>query len=79
MSNDTPLVYVVDDDVSVRDSIRLLLESIGLSAEVFDSAAAFLEVCDARRNYCLISDMRMPGMRPLADLVQAVGKISLFD
>lgn len=61
----TPLVYVVDDDVAVRDSIELLLDSVGLDCEVFESAAAFLEACDPTRHCCLVSDIRMPGLSGL--------------
>lgn len=67
MSNDsdTPLVYVVDDDMAVRDSLGLLLDSVGLACEAFDSASAFLEACDATRLCCLVSDIRMPGLSGL--------------
>lgn len=62
---DKPLVYVVDDDVAVRDSIKLLLDSIGLDSEVYESAAEFLQNCDSTRNCCLVSDIRMPGLSGL--------------
>jgi FixJ family two-component response regulator len=41
-SGTSPVVFVVDDDASVRESLKELLESVGLRAEVFDSADAFL-------------------------------------
>ncbi len=65
MSGDAPLVYVVDDDAAVRDSIKLLLDSVGLSCDVFASAAEFLEACDSARHCCLVSDIRMPGLSGL--------------
>ncbi len=64
-SENAPVVYVVDDDVAVRDSLSLLLDSVGLSAELFESAADFLEACDTGRNCCVVSDIRMPGLSGL--------------
>jgi FixJ family two-component response regulator len=58
-------VFVVDDDGAVRDSLKWLLESVGLAVEVFDSAAAFLGVYDPERPGCIIADVRMPGMSGL--------------
>ncbi len=65
MSSPEPVVFVVDDDRSVRDSLRRLLISVGLSVEVFPSAQAFLE--SARRDSpgCLVLDVRMPGQNGL--------------
>lgn len=55
------VVFVVDDDPSVRESIRSLLRSVGHSVQVFDTAQAFLvgERIDAPG--CLILDVRLPG------------------
>lgn len=55
-------VYVVDDDEAVRDSLALLLKSIGLQARLFESAPDFLN--DYRPDWvgCIILDIRMPGM-----------------
>lgn len=61
-AKDTPTVCVVDDDASVRDSVRVLIESAGLTVEVFPSAEAFLETYDPHRPGCLVLDERMPGM-----------------
>ena len=58
-----PLISVVDDDDSIRESLRGLLESYGFAVETFSSAQAFLDSgCHARTD-CLILDVRMPGMR----------------
>jgi FixJ family two-component response regulator len=66
MSNDSgAIVYVVDDDEAIRDSLQLLLRSIGLRSAVFDSAAAFLESFDPTAHACLLADIRMPGMSGL--------------
>jgi len=64
----TPLVYVVDDDEDVRDSLRMLLESVGVEVSTFPSADAFLEQVDSVRGRpcCLLLDVRMPGMSGMA-------------
>ncbi len=56
------VVYVVDDDEAMRDSIRWLLESVNLQGRMFASANEFLEGADARRSGCILLDVRMPGM-----------------
>ena len=64
--NDSPLglVYVVDDDEAVRDSMQFLLEPT-YSVATFDSAEAFLGGYDPKAIACLILDVRMPGMSGL--------------
>ena len=57
----TPIVFVVDDDVSVRESLRDLLESVGLRVEVFESADAFLASRLPDVASCLVLDVRLPG------------------
>jgi two-component system, LuxR family, response regulator FixJ len=56
------LIYVVDDDEAVRDSLSILLESAGHDVETFDLALAALDRCRTRRPDCILSDVRMPGM-----------------
>jgi len=56
-----PTVYVVDDDAAVRDSLRFLIESVGLTAEVFANASEFLAVADPDMCGCLVADLRLPG------------------
>jgi len=46
----------------VRDSLRLLLKSVGLAVEVFESAQDFLDAERDDRPGCLVLDIRMPGM-----------------
>ena len=65
MDRDEPLVYVVDDDAAVRDSLTLLLKSVRLRARAFHSAAEFLERYDPEQHACLVADIRMPGMSGL--------------
>jgi two-component system response regulator TtrR len=60
------IVYVVDDDEAVRDSLRWLLEGQGFRTTVFDSAERFLSALPVGMTGpmgdCLIADVRMPGM-----------------
>ena len=58
----TPLISVVDDDQSVRESLARLIRSVGFSVKVFESAEEFLSGSDGRQADCLILDIRMPGM-----------------
>ncbi len=60
-----PLVAVVDDDESVRESLRGLIRSIGLRVETFPSAQAFWNSEQLGQTDCLILDVRMPGMSGL--------------
>jgi len=55
----TATVFVVDDDHAVRDSVKELVESVGLNAETFSSAEDFLAAYDAGRAGCLVLDIRM--------------------
>jgi two-component system, LuxR family, response regulator FixJ len=65
MTAKTPCVFVVDDDDAVRSSLRLLLKSVGQTAEAYPSAQAFLDAFDPDRPGCLVLDIRMPGMSGL--------------
>lgn len=57
---DASLVYIVDDDHAVRDSLSLLMRSVGLASRTFASAADFLEAYDPAKLSCLVADVRMP-------------------
>jgi FixJ family two-component response regulator len=63
--NDTPLIYLVDDDEAVRDSLGMLFKSIGLQHESYASALDFLQHYDPARHACLVADIRMPGLSGL--------------
>jgi FixJ family two-component response regulator len=60
-----PLIAIVDDDQSMRDTTKDLLESAGFSAATFASAARLLKSRRLHRISCLIADMRMPNMTGL--------------
>ena len=64
-NDDAPLIYLVDDDEAVRDSLGMLFKSIGLKHAAFPSALAFLERYDPARHSCLVADIRMPGLSGL--------------
>ena len=59
---EAPLVAIVDDDASVRQSTCRLIRSFGFRAEAFGSAVEFLASGHAAQTACLILDVRMPGM-----------------
>jgi FixJ family two-component response regulator len=60
-----PLIAVVDDDHSIRESLGGLFRSVGFAAQGFCSAAALLQSDDLPRTDCVILDVRMPGMSGL--------------
>ena len=61
----TPIVFVVDDDVSVRESLELLIRYAGWRAETFDSAEDFLARPRAIAPSCLVLDVRLRGLSGL--------------
>ena len=60
--SDTQIVSIVDDDESLRRSLRNLLGSVGFRVETFASAEAFLQSVHQAQTGCLVLDLRMPGM-----------------
>lgn len=58
----SPRISIVDDDESLRESIKSLLRSVGFHADSFGSAEEFLESGNPPTAACLILDVRMPGM-----------------
>jgi FixJ family two-component response regulator len=60
-----PIVFVVDDDVSVRESLELLIQSEGWRAATFASAAEFLACPRSTVPSCLVLDVSMPGLNGL--------------
>src|SRR6202165_1281022 len=65
MTQPASIVFVVDDDPSVRRAIKVLLESVGLAGELFGSAKEFLLGRPADRPSCLVLDIRLPGVSGL--------------
>jgi RNA polymerase sigma factor (sigma-70 family) len=61
----SPVVFVVDDDASVRSSLKFLLSTVGLQVESFDSADTFLRKNPPDTPSCLVLDVRLPGLSGL--------------
>ena len=70
------IVFVVDDDVSIRDSVKNLLKAVGLRAETFGSTEDFLAATRPEVSSCLVLDVRLPGMNGL-DFQDAVEKLDI--
>jgi FixJ family two-component response regulator len=65
MKGERQTVFIVDDDEAVRDSVAELVESVGLQAECYASAPAFLDAFAPARPGCLVLDVRMAEMSGL--------------
>ena len=65
ISRDTPVIFVVDDDVSVRESLELLILSAGWQPETFESAEEFLERSRIDAPSCLVLDLALPNLTGL--------------
>ena len=61
----SPIVFVVDDDVSVRESLELLIQNEGWRPEIFESAQEFLDRPRALVQNCLVLDVFLPGLNGL--------------
>jgi FixJ family two-component response regulator len=71
MSHATPIVFVVDDDISVRESLELLIRNAGWQPETFESAQEFLSRPRILVPSCLVLDVTLPGLNGL-DLQKCV-------
>lgn len=60
-----PTVYIVDDDLATRKSLRWLVETLGVPVQTFHCAVSFLDAYDPSMPGCLVLDMMMPGMSGL--------------
>ncbi len=65
-----PTVFIVDDDPAVRQALTVLVRSMRLQAEAYESAQQFLDAFDASKPGCLLVDVRMPGISGLGLLEQ---------
>jgi FixJ family two-component response regulator len=65
MGEDQPTIFVIDDDVSVRDAITGIVKSVGLRAQTFASARDFLQKSPPDGPNCLVLDVRLPGLSGL--------------
>lgn len=62
---DKAIVFIVDDDASVRDSLRWLIESVQLQVQCFATAQEFLQGYQNQQTGCVVLDVRMPGLSGL--------------
>ena len=74
MNEKNPFVIVVDDDASIRDSLRDLIGSAGLNVQTFASAQEFLTSPRPDVPTCLVLDVQLPGLSGL-DLQQELAKV----
>lgn len=65
MSEDRAIVFVVDDDLSMRRSLETLLRSVGHDVQLFSSAQEFMHAARSDAAGCLVLDVRLPGMSGL--------------
>lgn len=65
MPGPEPMVHVVDDEAAIRDSLAMLLRSVGLQSRAYAGAQEFLEAWRPGAQDCLVCDVRMPGMSGL--------------
>jgi FixJ family two-component response regulator len=72
VSDVTPVVFVVDDDVSVRESLEALIETAGWRTKTFATALDFLDTCREASPRCLVLDVSLPGLSGL-DLQHRLG------
>lgn len=80
-SDPQSIVYVVDDDASIRDGLRSLLASMGMHVDVFGSAAEFLNSTLPDIPSCLVLDVRLPGVSGLdfqAELTKAGNQVPII-
>ena len=71
-----PLVYVIDDDDAVRESLEFLLKTAKVKVQGFDSAKTFLEILPQVKSGCIVTDIRMPEITGI-DLLRRVKELDL--
>ena len=73
---DKGIVHVIDDDDAMRESLVFLFKSAKISADAYDSAAAFLERLPKIEGGCVVTDVRMPGMSGI-DLLKRLRELKV--
>lgn len=69
-----PIIYIIDDDDAVRESLAFLLKTAGIATQSFDSGKAFLDELPNLISGCVITDVRMPGITGI-DLLRKVKQV----
>ena len=67
------IIYIIDDDDAVRQSLQFMLKAAGITARTFESAKAFMEVLPQITSGCIVTDVRMPEVTGI-DLLRHVMK-----
>jgi two-component system response regulator FixJ len=75
MMQPEPIIYVIDDDDAVRQSLEFLLKTAGITVRSFESGQAFLEVLPQIHSGCVITDVRMPEVTGI-DVLRRVKEIN---
>ncbi|MDK9695532.1 MAG: response regulator [Siculibacillus sp.] len=81
MSDGSPIIFVVDDDPAVRDSVAFLVSSLGYAHETCTSAKEFLARLDDDRPTCVVLDVRLPGISGLelqAELIRRGSTVGII-
>ena len=65
MNKSEPIIFIVDDDEAVQQSLSMLVEAVGLKSKTYNRAEDFLDAYDPAQAGCLLLDIRMPGMSGL--------------
>ena len=68
-----PIIYIIDDDDAVRQSLQFMLKAAGITARTFESAKAFMEILPQVTSGCIVTDVRMPEVTGI-DLLRHVMK-----
>ena len=76
MKEENAIVFIVDDDLSIRESLRNLIRSAGLKVQTFSSAQEFLASQRPQAPSCLVLDVQLPGLSGL-DLQQELAKANI--
>ena len=74
MNMEDPVVYIIDDDSAVRDSLAVLLSTAGLKIVTYGTAEEFLDAWSPASAGCLVLDIRMPGMSGIELLEQLASR-----
>jgi two-component system, LuxR family, response regulator FixJ len=72
-----PIIYVIDDDDAVRQSLEFLLKTAGITVRSFESGKAFLEILPEIRSGCVVTDVRMPEITGI-DLLRRVKEVNPY-
>jgi two-component system response regulator FixJ len=71
-----PVIYVIDDDEAVRQSLEFLLKTAGMTVRGFDNAKSFLDVLPEIRSGCIVTDVRMPEITGI-DLLRRIKELGV--